>query len=375
MKPQARQRKQAQQEVRAQKQRPPPPSTVSGYPKRDVYRALGEAIAARDPTRACCLAAELASSPGESKPLASYLADTFATWHASADGAAASRLWSASSRVWRMEQSREAQVEGRQALCEAVIAMAVGLPRQDAAALVLEAAGSAGGHASLGCRPASSCDLLSRLASLVRRRDAAGAVVLAHLMLTQTTDPLAVRAVWDACLSASSERSPGIRAAYSLYHVTKSCDGRSVPPDGSPCPSPPKSVAARRVALALYAVLAASAPPGAAEAVPSTWAGASADALIERAVRKVDILFPPDDHGSSLDCAEDDDDDREEDREEEDDEQEEEEVSYLQLYTTYDHASKSRAPEARRDAVDAAPVRTVVLRGGRGLAGRRPVEG
>jgi hypothetical protein len=50
-------------------------TTVSGYPIRDAYRALDVAIAARDAERSCCLAAELAATPGEPPALASHLVD------------------------------------------------------------------------------------------------------------------------------------------------------------------------------------------------------------------------------------------------------------------------------------------------------------
>ena len=109
-----------------------PVLTLSGYPKRDAYRAFDAALAERDAERACCLAAELACTPREPRALASHLVDVFAEAYATLDPRAVVRLAGALARF------QPGAREERRALCEAVIVLAIGLPRHDALADVLK---------------------------------------------------------------------------------------------------------------------------------------------------------------------------------------------------------------------------------------------
>lgn len=55
--------------------------TTSGFRKRDVYQELEAAIAAGAREHACCLAAELACTPGELGALLSFTVDQYARWY------------------------------------------------------------------------------------------------------------------------------------------------------------------------------------------------------------------------------------------------------------------------------------------------------
>ena len=92
-----------------------PVLTLSGYPKRDAYRAFDAALAERDAERACCLAAELACTPREPRALASHLVDVFAEAYATLDPRAVVRLAGALARF------QPGAREERRALCEAVM--------------------------------------------------------------------------------------------------------------------------------------------------------------------------------------------------------------------------------------------------------------
>jgi hypothetical protein len=278
-------------------------TTVSGYPIRDAYKALDAAVAARDAEKACCLAAELAATQGEPPALSAHLVDAYASWYASVDVRALERVARA---LGDFMSGGMLTREGRRGLCVAVVAMAVGLPRQDASAKVAcdraanDEEGAAEGGRGTGTTTASACAV--RLSDLLRRGKTARAARLAHRMLAESSaragpaGALPACAVWDACLDAVSG-APGaerefVRSAHALYH------GRAppVPPSaGDPAAPPPmsKAVRGRRANLALCSALVASCTgrPGLAASLPSTWAGAKADAAAERACELIDTVF------------------------------------------------------------------------------------
>jgi len=274
-------------------------TTVSGYPIRDAYKALDAAVTARDAEKACCLAAELAATQGEPPALSAHLVDAYASWYASVDVRALERVARA---LGDFMSGGMLTREGRRGLCVAVVAMAVGLPRQDASAKVAcdRANNDEEGAAEGGTTTASACAV--RLSDLLRRGKTARAARLAHRMLAESSaragpaGALPACAVWDACLDAVSG-TPGaerefVRAAHALYH------GRAppVPPsEGDPAAPPPmsKAVRGRRANLALCSALVASCTgrPGLAASLPSTWAGAKADAAAERACELIDTVF------------------------------------------------------------------------------------
>ena len=388
-----------------------PPTTVSGYPKRDVYRALAAALASRDPERSCCLAAELALTPDEPRALACFMADAFAQHYASADGEAIVRMYRCLSSVWNGMRS---------AVCEASVIMSVGLPRQNLSDLLRRSVRSEclSEHGQLLCSD------LTYLSKAIMSGDAHEAISISLRMLASANkghggkalydkEAMSACAVWDACLGSDKDTET-VRSAYSLYHMSKTCDGTSVPPLRPPSPSPSKTQRASRINLALSGVLLACAcvrshSHGARFEMPSTWAGPSADAMVKRACDMSGSLFDgilqaagrgtaaplanADDHADVEDpaapLANSDDHADVEDPDENENEneprgssehantntvrrrggttgdQDQTQLSYLQLYTKYDYATLSRAADARRDVhaatVDTAPVKTINL--------------
>ena len=200
---------------------PPKRTTVSGYPIRDAYKALDAAIEAQDAERACCLAAELAATPGEPPALSAHLVDVYASWYASVDMRALERVAKA---LGAFMSGGTLSREGRRGLCSAVVAMAVGLPRQDASAQV--ACERAGAEDANGPDLPTASAAAVRLSELLRRGKTARAARLAHRMLSDSAaragpaGALPACAVWDACIDAVKgagvQEQEFVRAAHAL---------------------------------------------------------------------------------------------------------------------------------------------------------------
>jgi hypothetical protein len=101
--------------------------SLSGFCIKDLYESLDASFCSRDLERACCLAVELACTPGEARNLLGFLIDTFAQWHACCN------LWLLERLADLLECARDAtghrrskpgpawDAEARRALCEATL--------------------------------------------------------------------------------------------------------------------------------------------------------------------------------------------------------------------------------------------------------------
>ena len=286
-------------------------TTVSGFSKREAYRAFDAALLGRHAERACCLAAELVATPGELRRFVSHLADVYATSYVSVDGAALARFARACAAMARA--GGDARSPGvRRGMCEAVIALAIGLPRQDtcgillgrvraavpdavAEALTLDpvtvVAEAADQHQQQHQQPPISSRGLE-LARLIREGGRAPeAVLLANHLLSDPSASASVGAlacccVWDACDACAcvcDAAESYVADARLLYHLSP-----------SPSTVPTKATRTRRKGLALCAVLVASASNrsgGILQQQASTWAGQAADVAIEQAYCQLHTLF------------------------------------------------------------------------------------
>ena len=106
--------------------------TASGYCRKDAYESLSLSFAAGDVERCCCLAAELACTPGEPGTLVGTLIDTYAQWYVCGSLAVVVRLARAFSDMDgqpSVMRSFATNPQLRRSLCEAVILTAT-LPRR-----------------------------------------------------------------------------------------------------------------------------------------------------------------------------------------------------------------------------------------------------
>jgi hypothetical protein len=106
--------------------------TASGYCRKDAYESLSLSFAAGDVERCCCLAAELACTPGEPGALVGMLIDTYAQWYVCGSLAVVVRLARAFSDMDgqpSVMRSFATTPQLRRSLCEAVILTAT-LPRR-----------------------------------------------------------------------------------------------------------------------------------------------------------------------------------------------------------------------------------------------------
>ena len=398
----------------------PGATTASGYARRDVARAMTDAIAAGDAERACCLAAELCACAPEDRrtggeraacaDVASRLVDVYAQSYASVDAGALRRVADAMRALFGEPKETGADANSdtgrRRAVCTAVVALTLGLPRQDVSEHILASAYGALGAA--GTRPTTKS-----LVELIRAGRASEAVLKAHRDSLKTAESCAT--LWDACAFASASDSNSdyfcpswrdgfVADARFLFHL----GGRA---------SSTKAVRQRRANLALCAVLVA-ASPSSTPAPPSTWAASRADRATEVGLRQIDAVFA-DIYGDSIESASghasrheeeeeedvpwDEDGKKEHDKtapadrrgrnqddhhEDEDDgesshQDDEDDIrasdgrrrrqpplemprDYLQMYTTIDYAARGLADDARHASraatLDLAPVKTVVLR-------------
>ena len=265
--------------------RPPPPSTISGFVRRDVYRELNEAIEKKDGERACCLAAELAATEGESKGLIEHLLDLYGSHYISADGAALSRMCASFNKMMGSERYREGMVE-------VVLSMTLGLPRHDASASLLA-----------NIQEKSDCIGGVMLADMLKSgQDSHKAISLTQTMVTATSVGLPF-ACWDAIIACS--KSPSMRDDVAKDFVTRASTlfhgkqweeehGADEKLKKLPC----RSSRQKRAPLAMFSALMVSAANAAASKrrstpeVPSSWIGGdSTDALIRRASRMIDEVF------------------------------------------------------------------------------------
>ncbi len=231
-----------------------PVLTISGYPKREAYRALDAALAERDAERAVCLAAELAATPKEPRCLASHLADAFAESYVTLDPRALVRMSRAIALLAPADFSGGGGEESRRAMCDAVLTVAIGVPRHEALSDILKRcpeaapAADARGQARAGEATAGSL----KLAVLMRSHDAPRAVALAWDMVRsegKASDGMPFRAAWDACAACASEDQAA--AAYVAAAASIFSGGRGAR-------QPSRTSRARRAPLLLYAVLVAS---------------------------------------------------------------------------------------------------------------------
>jgi hypothetical protein len=102
--------------------------SVSGYCLKDLYDSLHASFACRDLERACCLAAELACTPGELGTLLGHLVDVYARWYVCGNLWLAERLLCLLStadadagRSRSKVRDGAGRAEARKALCEMVI--------------------------------------------------------------------------------------------------------------------------------------------------------------------------------------------------------------------------------------------------------------
>jgi hypothetical protein len=106
--------------------------TASGYCRKDAYESLALSFANGDVERCCCLAAELACTPGEPGTLIGTLIDTYAQWHLSGSLAVVARLAHAFADMDgqpSVMRSFASNAVMRRSLCDAVIIPA-SLPRR-----------------------------------------------------------------------------------------------------------------------------------------------------------------------------------------------------------------------------------------------------
>ena len=374
--------------------------TASGFARRDVGKAMCDAIAEGNAERACCLAAELASARLDADAphaevdamidVAGRLVDVYATFYASVDVAAIGRVASA---IHKM--SDPSSGHKRRAVCEAVVAMALGLPRQDATAQIIASAYSCPVAWSAATVTSGGGDHHQELAALVRQGRTAEAVRLVHQTSMFSTTAEACAEAWTACTSWMACASCVPCASWQAKFVS---DARQLFYHGAASKSqaPTKAVRTRRANLAMCAVLVASSrssrPP------PPTWAGEHVDRALGSACALIDGVFeeiaagkpsqqkhpqqqqqhpPPSttpmpygqaagssyDEGASYGMVDDDDDDY--DGEDADDDRRITDRNYLKMYTTIDFAAQSRAEDSRHesrvDAADMAPLKTIVL--------------
>lgn len=387
--------------------RHPPPSTISGYVRKEVYRALDEAILDRDGEKACCLAVELALTPNEAGALVSHLVDTYGSWYASVDATALERFARAVGHIEYSDGICDWTPSARRGLCEAVLILSNGLPRHDASAVFLEASGTT---------PEDAEDEISAsgvlLLDAIRTGHAVDALRIARHMVTSPVNGMPF-AAWDAILATSGllggvSKPPGASKiadfashAHRLFHVRPQASSSNA----VPCMSSRQ----RRAPLAMAATLVAVAQ--ATSSAPSSWLGSKADEAIVRGIQQIDSLFQDllvhsprrfaeSDEDDVNECDEDDAADefnksyeldefnrsyefdeftkinqfnerrlKEEEEEEEDrtrtkEGEEDYEIlpSYLRLYTTTDYANQVRAcqQEMKENAKRAkSPVRTI----------------
>lgn len=106
--------------------------TASGYCRKDAYESLALSFANGDVERCCCLAAELACTPGEPGTLVGTLIDTYAQWHITGSLAVVARLAHAFADLDgqpSVMRSFAGNAVMRRSLCDAVIIPA-SLPRR-----------------------------------------------------------------------------------------------------------------------------------------------------------------------------------------------------------------------------------------------------
>ena len=392
--------------------------TARGFACREVAKALDDAISAADAERACCLAAELAAATGRGcdvesedfamREVADKLVDVFAAHYATVDASAVHRIAEAISTMSSVSSSRE---ERRAAMCDAVVSLAMGLPRQEASAQILASAYRACGSASTESRTTGDD---AALGDYVRRGRTYEAVLKANRESMLTVD--SCLAMWRACTDVVDSVGGSCRRAH--WQRTFVADAKTLFFHGPQ--SNTKAVRVRRTGLALCAVLVASSRH-ASGTPPSTWAGPRADAAIASARSLIGGVFsdiycamtvesdPAADGGAerSFSCSDDEDDDavveneiaafsrryqhhqhhhhqhhrhdqgleqeeQEHEQEHENENENENErdpgrpIDYWQVYTTINYGAISRAEDARyvsrANTVDLSPVKTVVLK-------------
>lgn len=214
----------------------------SGYPIRDLYTALTDAIAKRSADRACALAAELACTDGQARQLVSHLANTYAERYVSLDGRASERISGSLSTLG----SSDARVpgDGRSALLDVVLTMCVGLQDHDALKDILQKGNSREDCCTSAAPTATAMAL--HLASAIRSCSAAEAISVAWALTSNKDqdDSVSIRVAWDVvteCSDSDSSAAAYVRSAASIFSTM----------------SPPRTTRTRRIPLLLYSVLVA----------------------------------------------------------------------------------------------------------------------
>ena len=262
--------------------------TARGFACREVAKALDDAISAADAERACCLAAELAAATGRGcdvesedfamREVADKLVDVFAAHYATVDASAVHMIAEAISTMSSVSSSRD---ERRAAMCDAVVSLAMGLPRQEASAQILASAYRACGSASTESRTTGDD---AALGDYVRRGRTYEAVLKANRESMLTVD--SCLSMWRACSDVVDCVGGKCRRAH--WQRTFVEDARTLFFHGPQ--SNTKAVRVRRTSLALCAVLVASSRH-ASGTPPSTWAGPRADAAIASARSLIGGVF------------------------------------------------------------------------------------
>ena len=245
---------------------------------RDVYLALDDAIAQSSADRACGLAAELACTDGQARPLVSHLVDVFAQRYVSLDGQASDRIARAIGRVC----AGDARVPGpaRESLCEVVLTMCIGLQDHDAMDDIIKKSGAACANPMNRDRSGGGGGAL-KLALAIRSREPADAVAIALAMVTAERDnAVGFRVAWDVVSECCDNDT-----AASAYIAHNACIFGTL--------TPPRTSRTRRTPLLLYSVLVASRAGSFAQLTPSLAClrGDAVDRAVSLVRKSIDGVF------------------------------------------------------------------------------------
>lgn len=271
------------------------PETRSGYPVKDVLAAMETAIESRDAERACCLAAELAVSD-QHPVLMDCLVDLFAQWYVSMDVLSLRRVHAAFGTAAR--GLAQGGLEARRALCELVISMSLGLPRQNALEHVARRVGGEGCGKAKGCPPEEVVARTMQMYPMMVRGSGDEAIqamcgifsaCAVKSRVPAGTVSLVFQGFWETCKSCCAGgagredwRMDYIRMARDLFYVM---DDKVMPTRGR-CMS--------RRNLVVCAILVANSILSGIDKVPlprSSWDASRAESAISRSIESLDSIF------------------------------------------------------------------------------------
>lgn len=277
----------------SRRSRPQAARSRSGYPIRDLYIALDEAIAQSSADRACGLAAELACTDGQLRSLVSHLVDTFARRYISLDILANNRMAQAIQKLCK----GDARIPGtaRESLCEVVLIMCIGLQDHDATGDLLEKSGVVTKRD--GCGSSAL-----KLAVAIRSQNSADALAIALAMVnTKGDNAVGFRVAWDVvseCCENDEAAAAYVASALCIFSTM----------------APPRTTRSRRTPLLMYSVLVASRAGNFAQLTKSLAClkGDAVDRAVDLVRRSIDGVFDEimgveDDNGTSSSSTLDDD--------------------------------------------------------------------